>query len=183
LTKQWRFFILAKAYDPPALSGRAFYYLHMQQKKVYLTEEGLAELKAEHKELTEKRRPELVIRVSDARNQGDLSENAEYVAAREELSFIDGRIGELEDIIRQAEIIEEKLKTSGAVSLGSKVTLTVGQKKDDYMVVGAWEADPASKKISHESPLGQALIGKGVGDEVEVEAPAGKIRYTIIAVA
>lgn len=152
---------------------------------MYLTKDGLAELKSEFEQLTTVRRPEVVNRVSDARNMGDLSENAEYTAAREELSFIDGRIDELEDLLKQVILIEDsKAVTSQGtmIQLGSKVTVKVNGKQEIYMVVGEWEADPTEKKISHESPLGKALLGKGVGEKVEVEAPAGKILYTITAI-
>lgn len=151
------------------------------QKKIYLTKEGLADLKKEHEDLTKVKRPAVVTRVSDARNLGDLSENAEYVAARDELSFIDGRIDELEELLKQAVIIDDRASAK-IINLGSKVTLTIGKKKEDYMVVGEWEADPAEKKISHQSPLGKALIGKKVGEQVEVEAPAGKIVYTVVSI-
>ena len=155
----------------------------MDTKKIYLTKDGLADLKKEYEELTKVKRPEVVTRVSDARNQGDLSENAEYVAAREELSFIDGRIDELEELLKQVSLIEEGGSKSGsAVALGSEVTLKINDKQEVYRVVGEWEADPAEKKISHESPLGKALIGKQIGESIEVEAPAGKIHYTIVSV-
>ena len=157
----------------------------MDVKKIYLTKEGLEELKKEYDELTKKKRPEVLEMVSQSRNQGDLAENAEYQAAREELSFIDGRIDELEEMLKQVVIIEEgTAKGSGkqTVDLGKKVTLHVGAKKQVYTVVGEWEADPANQKISHESPLGKALMGKTVGDKIEVEAPAGKIHYTIVSI-
>lgn len=154
----------------------------MDSKKIYLTKEGLADLKKEHEELAKVKRPEVVVRVSDARNQGDLSENAEYVAAREELAFIDGRIDELEDLLKQVSLIKEDVAAkSSAVELGSEVTLTVDGNQEVYRVVGEWEADPAEKKISHESPLGKALLGKKIGESIEVEAPAGKIQYTIVS--
>lgn len=152
---------------------------------MYLTRDGMAELKSEFEQLTKVRRPELVKRVSDARNMGDLAENAEYAAAREELSFIDGRIDELEELLKQAVPIEDnKAVTSSGkiIQLGSKVTVKVNNREEIYMVVGEWEADPTDKKISHESPLGKALLGKGVGEQVEVTAPAGRILYTISAV-
>lgn len=154
----------------------------MNDKKIYLTKEGLGELKKEHEELTKKRRPEVLARVSQARNMGDLSENAEYVAAREELSFIDGRIEELEEMLKQVSIIHESGKGNGKgiIKLGSKVVLHIDGKKEEFTVVGEWEADPTEKKISHESPLGKALIGKKVGEIIEVTAPAGKIRYKIL---
>jgi len=152
-------------------------------KKIYLTKEGLEELKAEYEELTKKKRPEVVERLAEARNMGDLAENAEYSAARDELSFVDGRIDELEELLRQVVLIEEpKAGSKRTVTLGSTVTLHVNKKKEDYTVVGAWEADPAEKKISDQSPLGKALIGKIVGDKVEVAAPAGKVLYTIVSV-
>lgn len=150
----------------------------MDTKKIYLTRDGLSDLKKEYEELTGTKRPEVLSRVSQARSMGDLSENAEYVAAREDLSFIDGRIDELEELLKQA-IIISAASSNHVVKLGSKVTLHNKGKKDVYTVVGEWEADPTEKKISHESPLGKALLGKKVGDKVEVEAPAGKVQYTI----
>lgn len=154
----------------------------MDTKKIYLTKDGLDELKQEYQDLVKVRRPEVVERVSDARNQGDLSENAEYTAAREELSFIDGRIDELEELLKQVSLIEAKSVGSSKVDLGSEVTLTINGKEEIYKVVGEWEADPTEKKISNESPLGKALLGKQIGEIVEVEAPAGKIAYTVISV-
>lgn len=156
----------------------------MQNKKIFLTKDGLTELKKEHNELTKVKRPDILDRLSQARNLGDLSENAEYSAAREELSFIDGRIDELEELLQQATLIEEIHTKSGGrnIQLGSKVTLNHNKKKEIFTVVGEWEADPMEKKISHESPLGKALLGKTIGDEVEVKAPAGKISYKILSI-
>lgn len=156
----------------------------MDSKKIYLTKEGLQELKKEFEELSKIKRPDVLSRVSQARSMGDLSENAEYVAARDELSFIDGRIDELEELLKQAVLIVESgsKNSNHVVKLGSRVALTVKGKKEIFMVVGEWEADPKDKKISHESPLGKALIGKKVGEKVEVEAPAGKVLYTIVSV-
>lgn len=154
----------------------------MTPKKIYLTKEGLAELQAELAELKEKKRPVTLDRLSEARDQGDLSENAEYTAARDELSFIDGRIDELEELIKQAQLIQDQSGSQKIVGLGSTVTVHIGQKKEEFTVVGEWEADPTEKKISHESPLGKALIGKKVGEELEVDAPAGKIKYKIISI-
>jgi transcription elongation factor GreA len=150
----------------------------MINKKIFLTKEGFEDLKKEHEELTKVKRPDILNRVSQARNMGDLSENAEYVASREELSFIDGRIDEIEELLKEVEIISQS-KSNNIVKLGSTVTVDVGKDKEVFTVVGEWEADPHLKKISHESPLGKALIGKKVGEDVEVEAPAGKILYTI----
>lgn len=154
----------------------------MDKKKFFVTQEGLEELKKELHNLQKIKRPEVLDRVSKAREMGDLSENSEYHAARDELSLIDGRVEELSEIMKNVQIIEED-PSDGSVKIGSKVNLHInGKKKDVFTIVGEWEADPRNKKISHESPIGKALIGKGVGDEVEVEAPAGKIKYTILEV-
>src|SRR5438094_856437 len=113
-------------------------------KKIYLTKEGLEELKQEYDELVKVKRPEVVERLAEARNMGDLAENAEYSAARDELSFIDGRIDELEEILRQVVLIEEpKAGSKRTVSLGSTVTVHMGKRREDFTVVGEWEADPA----------------------------------------
>jgi transcription elongation factor GreA len=156
----------------------------MDAKKIYLTREGLGDLKKEFEELSKVKRPDVLARVSQARSMGDLSENAEYVAAREELSFIDGRIDELEELIKQAVLIQEShVKGNHVVKLGSTVTVHIKGKKEVFTLVGEWEADPKEKKISHESPLGKALLGKKIGEKVEVEAPAGKLGYTIVSVS
>lgn len=161
----------------------------MEDKKaIFLTKEGLAELKAEYEVLIKLKRPQAVERIAAARSQGDLAENSEYAAARDELSFIDGRIEELEELLSHAKLIRETnsnkagKKSNSEVKLGSKVTLSVNGKKEVFTVVGEWEADPMEKKISHDSPLGKALIGKKVGDKVEVEAPVGKLVYAIFGI-
>jgi transcription elongation factor GreA len=151
-----------------------------QTQKVVLTKEGLAQLKKEHDELVNKKRPELVARLANARGQGDLSENSEYASARQDLAFIDGRIAELEVVINEAKVIASHPRTK--VDVGCKVTLHVNGKKDTYTIVGEWEADPTLKKISHSSPLGRALLGKKVGEKVEVEAPVGKVLYKILSI-
>lgn len=154
-------------------------------QQVFLTKEGLVNLKKELINLVEKRQPELVKRVARARDFGDLMENTEYANAREELSFVEGRIAELEEILTKAKIIREEKKKKGgkkAVKLGSKVTVNINREKHVFTVVGEWEADPTAKKISHSSPLGKALLGKAIGDKVEVEAPAGKLVYLILKI-
>ncbi len=143
-----------------------------------LTKEGLDELKVEYGVLVGTKRPAAVMRLSDARSLGDLSENSEYAAAKQDLAFIDGRIAELEEILHSAKVVTNHGKSH--VDIGCRVTLHVNGKKDVFTVVGEWEADPIEKKISHESPLGRALMGKKSGDSVEVEAPAGKILYKIL---
>lgn len=155
----------------------------MNTKKIYLTKKGFEDLQKEYDDMLNKKRPEVVQRLSAAREMGDLSENAEYTAAREELAFIDGRIEELEELLKQAELITDDHHTTQSVDLGSKVVVKIGEKKETFTVVGEWEADPIEKKISHESPLGKALIGKSVGDEIEVEAPVGKMVYKIVSIS
>jgi|SRR5579875_2633408 len=155
----------------------------MDTKKFYVTVSGLEELQKEYDELLHKRRPEIVDRLSAAREMGDLSENAEYTAAKEELAFIDSRIEELETMLKQVVLIQNGHHKVQHIDLGSKVTLKISGKQEVFTVVGEWEANPAEKKISHESPLGKALLGKRVGDEIQVEAPAGTMKYTIVSVA
>lgn len=149
--------------------------------QVFLTKDGFKDLQEELNLLQKKKRPKLIKRVARARSFGDLSENAEYSNAREELAFIEGRIEELEELIAKAKVIRDQGSGGkrGIVGLGCKVTLRVGRKEHIYEVVGEWEADPIKKKISHNSPLGKALLGKKKGDKVEIEAPAGRIIYEI----
>lgn len=145
---------------------------------VIITKEGLTKLKAEYDELLTKRQL-AVDRVAKAREMGDLSENAEYQSAREELSFTDGRLAELEEMLKDAKAVTISNNHKHQVNVGCKVTVHVNGKKDIFYMVGEWEANPMEKKISHVSPLGQALLGKKVGEKVEVDAPVGKIVYTI----
>lgn len=152
------------------------------KKKIFVTKEGMEELKHELEDLNKKKRPEVLERVSAARAMGDLAENSEYTAAREELSLIDGRIEELSEILKSAELIREGVKNSKAIQLGSTVVVSINGKKEEFALVGEWEADPHNKKISHESPLGKALLGKAIGEKIEVEAPAGTISYTVVSI-
>ncbi|OGM07731.1 transcription elongation factor GreA [Candidatus Woesebacteria bacterium RIFCSPHIGHO2_12_FULL_42_9] len=153
-------------------------------KQIQMTKEGYEALQKELAILVDQKRPKLVERLSFARQQGDLSENSDYINAKEELEFLDGRIDELEGVIKTAEVVNgsSHRKLSDGVSLGTKVTLKVNGDKHVFEIVGEWEADPVNKKISHESPLGRALVGKKIGDKVEVEAPAGKVKYEILAI-
>ena len=150
--------------------------------QVYFTKEGLEELEEEYKQLKDKKLPKLIKRVKRARDFGDLSENAEYANAREELAFAEGRIDELEDILNKAKIIRKVKKGRKTISLGSRIKVKVNGKEHEFTVVGEWEADPSAKKISASSPLGKLLMGKKKGDKVEVEAPAGKLTYTILRI-
>ena len=150
-------------------------------KQVKITKEGLEALKNELDTLVGVKRPKLVDRLSNARSQGDLSENADYQSAREELEFLDGRIEELTELVRSASIVDKTSKASG-VDVGTKITVKFNGTKHIYEMVGEWEADPMNKRISPESPLGKALYGKKVGEVAEVEAPAGKLTYEILAI-
>lgn len=147
-------------------------------QKILVTREGLAELKGEYDNLVNRKRPEAVTRLAIARGQGDLTENSEYTAARQDLAFIDGRIVELEQVLHEAKVIVSHSKKK--VDIGCKVTLHIDGKKEVFTIVGEWEANPTEKKVSHSSPLGRALLGKKVGEKVEVEAPAGRILYKIL---
>lgn len=148
---------------------------------VQLTQKGLDSLKQELEELKKVKRPKLVERLSDARAAGDLSENSDYQNARDELEFLDGRIEELEEVLKKAQVVDDS-GNGHEVSVGTSVVVKVNGDQHEYEIVGEWEADPMKKKISHTSPLGQALVGKGVGEEVQVEAPAGNINYKIIEI-
>jgi len=149
--------------------------------KVILTKEGLEKLKTEYEELVNTKRKDIVDRIAKAREQGDLSENGAYHAAKEEQAFIEGRIEELEVILKNA-LVEVSTTTDGTVKVGSLVKVKIEGGEEEFSIVGAPEANPTERKISHESPLGSALVGKKVGDVVQVEAPVGKIAYEILAV-
>ena len=148
----------------------------------YLTPEGKLKLEAELEDLKTNKRKELAERLNFAIKQGDLSENADYIAAKEDQAFLEGRIRTIENMLRHVEIIEEQ--TGGSVRIGSRITVTeVGyDDRETFSLVGAAEANPMNGKISNESPLGKALLGKHIGDEVEIDAPAGKMRFKIVAI-
>lgn len=150
-------------------------------KKLYqITDEGRTELEAELAEL-KGRRGAIADKIAEARDFGDLSENAEYDSAREEQGLVESRIAEIEDILLNAEIIKNGSKTK--VALGSKVELKTGKKTVTYSVVGPVEADPLEGKISNESPIGEALMGKKVSDKVSIVTPKGKISYEIVKIS
>ncbi len=146
----------------------------------YLTAEGEAKLKAELEELKGPRRQELSVRLRSAIQMGDLSENADYHQAKEDQGFLEGRIQELEHVLRNAVIIQ-KSDSKGTVGVGSHVTIQEGSfPAETYHVVGAKEADPRNGKISNKSPIGRALMDHKVGEIVEAETPAGKIKLKIL---
>jgi transcription elongation factor GreA len=146
------------------------------KKQFYLTKEGVTELKTELDELLAQRGP-VAERIKSAREFGDLAENAEYSAARQEQEKLEGRISEIEHILLNVEVIS-KPKSDGKVQLGSSVTLKDGDTKK-FQVVGTVEADPLNGKISDESPIGKALLGKKVGDEVEIKTLSDTHVYKI----
>jgi transcription elongation factor GreA len=151
----------------------------MDQNSVYLTAAGRKKLEKELTHLREVRRQEVAIRLHEAMEDGELIENAEYEAAKNEQAFIEGRILELEHMLATAQEIK-KGKSQGVVRIGSTVEVKqVGGKNETYTIVGAAEANPKKGLISNESPLGDGLLDKKVGDTVEIDAPAGELRYRI----
>lgn len=157
----------------------------MAEKKTMLTYEGLKRLEDELQELKVVRRKDVAAKIKEARSQGDLSENAEYDAAKEEQAEIEARIGLIEKMLRNAEVIDEDDIDVDAVSIGSKVTILDKEYDEEieYLIVGSTEADPIGGRISNESPLGMALLDKKVGDNISVEAPDGVIKYKILNIA
>ena len=155
----------------------------MDNKPIPVTREGFERLTRELHELTEVKRPEIVAAVAEARSHGDLRENAAYDAARQDQAMIEKRILELEGMLRNAQVLEDRgANTTGIVSVGSKVTVDFGGEDEQYTLVGAIEAKPTAGLISTESPIGQALAGKKVGDTAVVETPGGSMTLTIKAV-
>lgn len=156
----------------------------MAEKKIVLTYEGLQSLENELQELKTIRRKEVAEKIKEARGQGDLSENAEYDAAKEEQAEIETRIVELEKILRNAQVIDEDEVNVDVINLGCRVKIYDMEFDEelDYAIVGSTEADPSEGKISNESPVGAALIGHKVGDVVEVEVPEGKLEFKILEI-
>jgi transcription elongation factor GreA len=152
----------------------------MSTKPVYLSKEGLAKFKDELHHLRTVKRPEVAKRIEIAKEHGDLRENAEYHDARDEAAFVDGRILELDEMLRNATIIEEGAKDT--VSVGSSVDVSYDGKAKTFMVVGSHEADPVAGRISNESPIGKALLGKKVGESATIALPKNDVTYTITAI-
>lgn len=153
----------------------------MSDQVTYLTKEGQEKLRAELDLLVHTRRKEIASRIQEAKELGDLSENAEYQEAKNEQAFNEGRIEELEATLRNVTVIDEVTKNSGIIQVGSVVHADNGQHHTMH-IVGSNEADPIAGKISNESPLGQSLIGKKVGDQVVVTTPRGPVTFTITKV-
>ncbi len=151
-------------------------------RDVYLTKEKLEKLKEELKTLKEVKRPDVIERIKEARSLGDLSENAEYHSAREEQGFIEGKIQDLDYMIKNAKIIDGNCKKREKVDIGCMVVCAIDGRKDKFMIVGSAEVDIASGKISNVSPIGSALMGKKVGDSIEVQAPDGAVKYKVVSI-
>ncbi|OGF21330.1 transcription elongation factor GreA [Candidatus Falkowbacteria bacterium RIFOXYB2_FULL_38_15] len=155
----------------------------MQEKKIYVSEEGLEKFKKELDGLVNFRRKEITERIEEAIKMGDLSENAEYDAAKNEQAFVEGRIAELQDLIRRAEIINQgKSRNNDHITVGSLIKVKNNGDTLEYTIVGVAEADPVNGKISNESPLGKAFLGKRVGDKIDVTVPKGILTYTILEI-
>jgi len=153
----------------------------VNNKPSYLSREGLAKLRDELEELKNVRRPEVAARISDAKEHGDLSENAEYEDAKNEQAFVEGRIQSLEALIKNAIIIDEHHSTD-FVQIGSTVDVESADGKETYTIVGSAEAAPRAGRISNESPVGRALIGRRKGDKVVISVPGGDSTYTVVAI-
>jgi len=150
-------------------------------KKYLLTAEGLTKLNEELKHLINDKRKEVIERIREAAAHGDLSENADYAQAREEQSFIEGRIQEIEDIIKNAEIINTSTHRS-AITIGSTAHVKVGDAEKKYTIVGSNEANPKEGKISNESLVGKALLGRKAHEKFSVTTPSGDIEYEITSI-
>jgi len=153
-------------------------------ERIPMTAEGYSRLEVELKHLRQIERPDIIRAIAEAREHGDLSENAEYHAARERQSFIEGRIGELEEKIARAEVIDPSKLSGKTVKFGATVTVIDEDtdEKNTYQIVGEDEADVAKGKLAITAPISRALIGKTVGDSVEVRTPKGEKAYEIVKV-
>lgn len=152
----------------------------MSEERVLVTKEGLASLQAELDDLINVQRPQVIRAIALAREEGDLRENAGYDAARHDQALIERRIAELEDRIRRAEVIDQG--DNSEVRLGSKVTIEIDGESETYTIVGAVEARPAEGRISNESPIGRSLLGRRIGEEVEIETPASNLNARVISI-
>ncbi|SRR5690606_12244291 len=157
----------------------------MAEKEVILTPDGLAKLEKELEHLKTVRRREVAARIKQAIEFGDISENSEYDDAKNEQAFIEGRIASLEKMLRNATVVDEESVDTDSVTVGVKVRLKdldMGE-EFEYTLVGSAEADPSEMRISNESPVGKALMGRKVGDVVEVDAPVGTLKYEIVSIS
>lgn len=153
------------------------------KREILITQEGLDKLQSELKELVDVRRPDVIGRIKSAKELGDLSENAEYSSAKDEQSFIEGRIQELEDVIKHAKVVADGKGDGKTIQIGSSVTVEVEGENDKFEIVGPAESDPASGRISTDSPVGQALMGRKEKETVKVNTPDGDVAYKIVSIA
>ena len=149
-------------------------------KKFVLTKQGLEHLKNKYEELINSKRPAIAQRINRAREFGDLAENSEYDAAKDEQSLLESRISELEKVLHKAQIVQES--RTDFVVIGSTVLVEIDGEKDKFTIVGTMEANPAERKISDESPVGQALLSAKVGEVVEVNTSIIKAKYKILEI-
>jgi len=156
----------------------------MSLKQIVLTYEGLEKLESELEELKTVKRKEISEKIKQALSFGDLSENSEYDEAKNEQAMVETRIAQLENMLKNAKILDNEDLTTDTVNIGSRVkVLDVGYgEEEEYFIVGSTEVDPLNMRISDESPIGKALVGSRVGDEVEVTAPAGVLRFRILEI-
>lgn len=154
----------------------------MANQDLYVSRTGLEELKTELAKLLEERK-DIAERIKEARELGDLSENSEYIEAKTKQSFVEGRIAEIEAMLKLAKVIDENNKANGRVSLGSRVKVTVNGETKEYELAGSNEANPLTGKISNESPIGQALMGHKKGDVVDITTPDGPKKCEIIEIS
>lgn len=161
-------------------TGDAF----LSERQVVLTEAGVTKIEDELRELQTVRRAQVAENIRQAKDLGDVAENPEYETAKTEQAFLEGRIAELKGILSSCMVIEESDIRTDVVGIGSYVTVKdLDAKEDwDFTMVGSFEADPEEDRISNESPIGEALFGKKVGDEVEAAVPAGAIRLKVVAI-
>lgn len=156
----------------------------MSTNRIPVTRDGHAKLLEELEHLVTVRRPEIIRAVATAREEGDLRENAGYAAARNDQGFIEGRIRDIESILKRIEIIDEDTVSSDGslVTIGSTVTITIDGEEEIYTIVGAVEANPNEGRISNESPFGRALLGRRVGDSVDIKTPVTTLNAKIVSV-
>lgn len=150
-------------------------------KKFILTKEGLAHLKGEYEKLTKIQRPAVASRIQTAREFGDLAENSEYDAAKEEQSLLESRIAQLEAVLPKAQVIQQNTN-SDFIVIGSTITVEIDGQTEEFTIVGSMEANPAHRKISNESPVGAALLGAKIGEVVEVVTPIIRAKYKILKI-
>ena len=154
----------------------------LNDKIQYVTAQGLIELRKEFEELKDKKIPDIANLIDEAKQQGDLSENAEYHQAKEEMAWAQGRLQEIRYLLDHAEMVESVQKNQGVIMVGSTIIIKNNTTTKSYTIVGPHEASPLQGKISNESPLGESFLGHKVGDEVVVNTPAGKQTYEILEI-